>query len=256
MTRHSKQNTALGHFTYAEYQCVCMTWHVYCKECILTDLVTQKAQLADVAKRREDMAQKRAAQEADALEEKHAARIEAFVRSANMVPAGDDEERSGAATRGDGAKRKRGVDDGANGRRDPHAGRESDREAPAIAAFWLPSAAPSVDREQMEALSLAADDRPSTTLCIAGSEKPHKLTTKGLVNIQFGTRTVDGKKQLYCPCCMKEFAQSTNVHAACPDCSVRVERREKDVIVLAREGTGFAGGGTAEAQTKGVAFQG
>lgn len=33
-------------------------------------------------------------------------------------------------------------------------------------------------------------------------------------------------------------------------------KKERDVISLVREGTGFAGGGTAEAKSKGIAFQG
>ncbi|WFC96009.1 hypothetical protein MBRA1_002665 [Malassezia brasiliensis] len=300
MARHSKHNTASGHFTYAEYQmlkdrwgsrklrltvesmrafyacCLCLQdaqrpvccaqGHVFCKECILSDLVTQKTQLAEHSKRRAELAQRQSEQEAEAASRAEKRRIAAFEEASNALPH-------------EAAKRKR--DDDPADDASKHARTDATTQGAANPAFWLPNMAPEVEADALQ--ELAKDDRPSTTLCIAGSEKPHKLTMKGLVPVHFGTRTVDTQTQHYCPSCKKELPLTAQVHVmrkcghvlcasctkelvhvplarhdegvACPECSERVRKRE-DVIAIVREGTGFASGGRSETEAKGITFQG
>lgn len=250
----------------------CSEGHLFCKvrplylltqECVLNDLVTQKTQLAEHAKRRAELVQKKSDQDAEDAASKERSKIAAFEASASALPS-------------ESSKRKR-EDEG-----DGSAKQARTDESPANPAFWLPSLTPGVEMDAEALRELAKDDRPSTTMCIAGSDKPHKLTMKGLVPVHFSTRTVDTKPQLYCPSCKKEFALASQVHvlrkcghvlcasctkelvetplakgeaSACPECSTPVPRKQ-DVIAIAREGTGFAGGGRAEAKTKGIAFQG
>lgn len=222
--------------------------------------MTQKTQLAEHAKRRAELVQRRAEQHAEDAAKAERAKIAAFEESTNALPKD--------------AKRKREADD---------AGPDAKKPAAHAAnpAFWLPSMAPEAETDELQELD--KDERPSTTLCIAGSDKPHKLTRKGLVPVHFSTRTVDTQRQYFCPSCKKELALAAQVHVlracghtlctactkelvhtpleradagvACPECSAPV-RKAADVIAIAREGTGFAGGGRAEAATKGIAFQG
>lgn len=236
------------------------------QECILSDLVTQKTQLAEHSKRRAELAQRQSEQEAEAAARAEQRRIAAFEEASNALPH-------------EAAKRKRDDDSADNASK--HARTDATKQGTANPAFWLPSMAPEVEADALQ--ELAKDDRPSTTLCIAGSEKPHKLTMKGLVPVHFGTRTVDTQTQHYCPSCKKELPLTAQVHVlrkcghvlcasctkelvhaplarhdeavACPECSERVRKRE-DVIAIVREGTGFASGGRSEAEAKGIMFQG
>ncbi|WFD22801.1 hypothetical protein MEQU1_001478 [Malassezia equina] len=293
MTRHSKQNTALGHFTYAEYQMLKDRWgsrrlrlskenmrafyacylclqtaqrpvtchegHLYCKECVLSDLVQQKTKLADYAQQREEAMRKKAHEAQAAEQQAHAERVAQFAQGDAILS----------------QKRKR-EEDASYERKRVAAGET--RETP---AFWLPSQAPEHDRHMDDSLALA-DDRASTTMCTASSEKPHKLLSKHLVDVHFHERKVDGDKQLYCPCCKKEYSALSKTHVlracghvlctpctdtlvraplkkgdptTCPECSVSI-KKSRDVISLVREGTGYASGGQAEAHSKGLAFQG
>ncbi|PKI82759.1 hypothetical protein MVES_003263 [Malassezia vespertilionis] len=309
MTRHSKQNTAAGHFTYAEYQMLkdrwgtrklrlstenmrafqacylclqdaqrpvcCSEGHMYCKECILSDILGQKSQLSMLAKQRDELRAKEQEKKMEAEQAASRRRIEAFAlgESSTVHPT---------------LKRKLGDDEcSPREHTEKHGKTEARIKSDAtMPAFWLPSMAPQADANPS---AMLAQDRVSTTLCIAG--KPHKLTyviyipnssTKGLVDVHFAKRTTDTKPQLYCPSCKKEFSTSSHpsilrkcghvlcapctkelVHiplqqgerVGCPDCSAAVEK-QRDVIALARDGTGFASDGTAEIKSDGVAFQG
>jgi len=245
---------------------------MYCKECVLTDIVTQKAQLAKHAQQRAVAAQKRAERVADDAEAARAAEIAAFERTEKQssAPAGDSKRKRGDegqdASSGASADAKRVRDERADASRD-------------TAAFWLPTRAPEIERD--ETAVLEEQDRPSTPLCVAGAA-PHKLTAKGLIDVRFSVRTVEGTAQLYCPCCKKEFSTASQTHVlrpcghvlcasctqelvrapmrrgeatACPECNATL-KRERDVVAIAREGTGYASGGTSEVRAAGVAFQG
>ncbi|EDP45483.1 hypothetical protein MGL_0472 [Malassezia globosa CBS 7966] len=307
MTRHSKQNTALGHFTYAEYQMLKDRWgsrslrlskenmraFYACYLCLQAaqqpvccgegHLFCKKRALADHAQRRSDRARIAADKAAEAYEREAKNRVAAFAR--NDGPVSWQTTNNG--------KRKHDDDDGggsAEKRASMHKGSESLAPSStsasshtAMPAFWLPSMAPEVSREEQEKAQAALDDeRPSTTLCTATSDKPHKLLSKHLIPVHFSVRKIEQEEQMYCPCCKKEFSlvSRTNVlrpcghvlcasctttlvttplshgePVSCPECS-RVIPKTRDVIPLVREGTGYASGGATEAHARGIAFQG
>ncbi|WFD00090.1 hypothetical protein MYAM1_002836 [Malassezia yamatoensis] len=309
MARHSKHNTASGHFTYAEYQmlkdrwgsrrlrltvesmrafyacCLCLQkaqrpvccaeGHVFCKvgevlmmqECILSDLVTQKTQLAEHAKRKAELLQKKAEQEREQLAIAEQERISAFESTENGIGNTTLKRKSSESHHPDPSRSSKPRMD-----HQPH---------PENPAFWLPTMAP---EQEVDALQETAQDhRPSTTLCIAGSDQPHKLTMKSLRPVHFHTREMNDKQQFFCPSCKKELPhvaqvsvlrtcghvlcmactkqlvslplQREEANVACPECSEAVSKSQQ-IVAIAREGTGFASGGRAEAQAKGIMFQG
>ena len=84
-------------------------------------------------------------------------------------------------------------------------------------AFWRPSMAPEVSREEQEKAQAALDDeRPSTTLCTATSDKPHKLLSKHLIPVHFSVRKMEQEEQMYCPCCKKEFSLVSRTNGTSP----------------------------------------
>lgn len=284
MTKHSHNNTARGNFTYAEYQmlrdrwgsrrkrlgaenlrafdacCLCLQraqrpvcdshGHLFCKECVLSDIITQKGQLARADKQRAHAERVRAEQAKEAERDAETARIAEFEK---------------------GRKRPHVEDDAAKKRR-------RDSELP---AFWLPSLAPGVDMDE-EQLRVFEANTPRTPLCLA-TDKPHPLAAKQLVDVTLSARKVGSEEQLFCPACKKQFRPSVHIHVvkdcshafcapcaktliqvplergeqgSCPECSVAIPTWSRHVIALAREGTGYASGGVTETATKGVAFQG
>ncbi|WFD44412.1 hypothetical protein MPSI1_003080 [Malassezia psittaci] len=253
----------------------CAEGHIFCKvrevlmvqECILSDLVTQKTQLAEHAKRRAELLEKKAEQEREQLAVAEQERIHAFEQTANGIGNPSLKRKSSESHHSDTSRSSKS--------------RTDHEEHPENPAFWLPTMAP---EQEVDALQqMAQDDRPSTTLCIAGSDKPHKLTMKSLRPVHFHTRQIHDKQQFYCPSCKKELAhiaqvsvlrncghvlcmactkqlisgplQREEANVACPECSEAVTKSQQ-IVGIAREGTGFAGGGRAEAQAKGIMFQG
>lgn len=197
--RLSKENMRAFYACYlclqtAQRPVTCHEGHLYCKECVLSDLVQQKTKLADYAQQREEAMRKKAHEAQAAEQQAQAERVAQFAQGDAILS----------------QKRKREED--ASYERKRVATGET-RETP---AFWLPSQAPEHERHTEDSITLA-DDRASTTMCTASSEKPHKLLSKHLVDVHFHERKVDGDKQLYCPCCKKEYSALSKTHGACLD---------------------------------------
>ncbi|OAX42233.1 hypothetical protein K503DRAFT_766964 [Rhizopogon vinicolor AM-OR11-026] len=336
MTKHSKNNTASSVFSYAERQkaeygtkrqrlgnesmrnfdacalCLqrarepiaCDEGHLFCKECVYNDLLTQKK---DIKRQKERL--ERLKKEAE--EEKERAREAARERvlrdfekgqlglSANLpsvATAPDAEARDSRPS-----KRKLDFDsstvEALTREAEEAALRQIEREQAEslrhkLPDFWLPSLTPTYSSS---GLPSSLKDVKIRTTC-RGGNPPHPITLKSLVPVKFtllptastshssdSTPAENDKSKSksedagvpICPSCKSNlhnnrvmFLMKPCAHVVCKVCVDELVRSakqcivcdhtlgDKDIIELKREGTGFAGGGLAEAKKTGVAFQG
>jgi len=153
-----------------------------------------------------------------------------------------------------------------------------------LPAFWLPSLTP-------ETVAGPLKDIRLHTLCNA-TDPAHVLTLKSLVPVEFAFSTssqpssstpstpasgssVPEMREAICPSCKKGLSNSviaflirTCSHVVCKTCTDTLVKpshqcivcdknaKDKDIVELQREGTGYAAGGRAETSKAGVAFQG
>ncbi|KAL4401235.1 hypothetical protein ACI68E_002566 [Malassezia pachydermatis] len=162
--------------------------YVLTQECILTDLVKQKAQLASHAQRRAELLRKRSEKEAETKATEAADKIAQFEQGSAIMP----KKRKVENDQDTASSKKRTSDDS-------HVSK-----AATMPAFWLPSMAPEYEQDDE---ALLEEDRASITLCTASASHPHKLLSKQLVDVHFSERTVQNDKQVYCPCCKKECSR-------------------------------------------------
>jgi len=335
MTKHSKNNTASSIFSYAEYKkldygtkkkrlgnesmrrfdacslCLnrardpvaCQDGHLFCKECVYTDLLTQKKDIKRQKQRLEALKR-------EAADEKARARLAArervlleFEKGQLGLAAGP----SSIGTRGSGdseqaragAKRKfefdaDAVESLALEAEEAALVQIEKEQAAALKAklpdFWLPSLTPTYTSTGPPR---GLDDVKVQTTCRA-AKPAHPVLLKNLVPVKFTlwsasagaaqspdstpSQAAPGRSEdpdPMCPSCKKKLSNNTLLflakpcgHVTCKTCTETLVRpgkqcivcdvkvREKDIVELQREGTGFAGGGLAEASQTGIAFQG
>ncbi|KAJ3299011.1 hypothetical protein HK104_010093 [Borealophlyctis nickersoniae] len=115
---------------------------------------------------------------------------------------------------------------------------------------------------------------PKNEIMCTASDEPHPITLKKLVPVKF--TEAKGKKEEYiCPSCTKTFTNGSKIivlkgcgHALCKECCGRFVKtsnrcfvcetkcKDRDLVTLKGEGTGFAGGGgKVETSKTTVAFQ-
>ncbi|KAG8990613.1 hypothetical protein FRB94_004521 [Tulasnella sp. JGI-2019a] len=341
MARHSKNNTSNSVFSYAEYKkldygtkrqrigvdsmrerlgcalCLqrardpvaCSEGHLYCKECIYTDLLEQKKEIKRQQVTLEQLAK-------DEEEEKQKKRVEARERvlkdfeerqlglggkKSLDVPAIMDDSTNAAEKKGltetfRGTKRKFDfdqdeVDTLAREAEDVALQQIEKEQAESrrakLPAFWLPSLTPDSALGPLKDIKLQ-------TLCHA-TEPAHTLSLKSLVPVTFtfatgnqastsasvsdsptvSTSTSTEPPDAICPSCKKQLSNSSIAylirscsHVVCKTCVETLVKpakqcvvcdkkcKDRDVVELAREGTGYAAGGRAETTKASVAFQG
>ncbi|TDL27735.1 hypothetical protein BD410DRAFT_713503 [Rickenella mellea] len=324
MTKHSKNNTASSIFSYAEYKkldygtkrqrlgnesmrrfdacalCLqkvrepvaCNEGHMFCKECVYTDLLSQK----------KDIKRQKAKLEAlvkEAEEEKERAKtaarervLQEFERGNIGLAARSVSSASGAEKDKDfeprGTKRKLEFSPGhvdrlAEAAEEAALKQIQEEQAEALKSklpdFWLPSLTPTYTSSGPPR---DLKDIKVRTVCRGGTS-PHDISLKSLTPVTFTfpngpSDSKDSKtddKSAMCPSCKKDFSNSVIMflmkpctHVVCKTCTETLVRPssqcvvcdtpvdKKDQIELRREGTGFAGGGLAETSKAGVAFQG
>ncbi|KAH9834798.1 uncharacterized protein C8Q71DRAFT_766449 [Rhodofomes roseus] len=336
MTKHSKNNTASSIFSYAEYKkldygtkrqrlgnesmrrfdacalCLqsarepvaCQKGHLFCKECVYTDLVTQ---LEDIKRQKARLeALKREAEE-ERQRAREAARgrvLLEFERGQLGLANTAVVSTSGASKESRGSKRKFDFDESTvetlAREAEEAALRQIEREQAEalkhkLPDFWLPSLTPTY---ASSGPPTSLTDVKLQTTCHGGNPA-HPLSRKNLIPVNFVREkdstapppsvestpaTENGEeprakqedeKVAICPCCKKTLSNSTLLylmkpcgHIVCKTCTdtlvkpgkqcihCDVKLADKDIIQLAREGTGYAAGGLAETSKKGVAFQG
>ncbi|KAF8646656.1 hypothetical protein AX16_007154 [Volvariella volvacea WC 439] len=334
MTKHSKNNTASSIFSYAEYKkldygtkrqrlgnesmrrfdacalCLnrardpvaCHEGHLFCKECVYTDLLAQKKDI----KRQKD---KLEALKKEAEEERERARQAARERVLRDFEKGQLGLSGGtgvttSATNGEprGTKRKFEFDtstvEGLAREAEEAALQQIEKEQAEalrhkLPDFWLPSLTPTYTSSGPPK---SLTDVKVQTTCRGGDPR-HSLALKNLIPVKFTMYSSSGSSKSaestpaegeassskvakeepepMCPSCKKKLSNNILLflmkpcsHVTCKTCTDTLIRpskqcvvcdsqlKEKDIIELRREGTGFAGGGLAETSKAGVAFQG
>ncbi|TPX47665.1 hypothetical protein SeMB42_g02633 [Synchytrium endobioticum] len=276
MSKHSKNCTSLAYFTYSERQklkygtqkerlgrdslrgyascflCLtesatdplaCPQGHLACKECIYENILAQKKEIARLK-------HALSSQERDKLMDEHKnqlAQEEAELQKFESI------ETRFLPTESD-----------------PSSSSTSKHKLP---SFWIPSLTPSAKSDSIDATKLE-------TVCTA-VEKAHPINIKKLMPIKFtpASKSAQGsaasaKQEYMCPACLKTLRNGTKMqfpkacgHVICSACAAMFNKktakcyvceakcRDKDMVQLYVEGTGFASGGKSEAKKEFVAFQ-
>ncbi|KAF9330861.1 hypothetical protein BGZ91_012344 [Linnemannia elongata] len=331
MSRHSKNNTARGHFTYAEMQMLdygtkkqrlgrdsmrdydacflclqtardpvcCPEGHIACKECIYENILSQKQEIQRQAKQVE----MQTLQEAKEQENKELLAqqiiLDEFEKSQMGVlsKAASVRTKGVAVSAGVSSPGSPATPGEPNGKNDKKRAFELDTEEleriskqeridvakaiedeakskkPVLPSFWVPSLTPSNKKTEYKATKLH-------TMCTA-SENEHKLSLKNLIPVKFemafedhDDETTEPKQSAICPICRKGFTNTTKLsilkscgHVFCDSCcgkfvkkegkcqSCGVKTKEKEIVSMTGEGSGFSGGGAKEARKFDVAFQ-
>ncbi|EDR01187.1 uncharacterized protein LACBIDRAFT_254899 [Laccaria bicolor S238N-H82] len=328
MTKHSKNNTASSIFSYAEYKkldygtkrqrlgnesmrrfdacalCLnrareplaCTEGHLFCKECVYTDLLTQKK---DIKRQKERLD----AMKKEAEEER--TRVRAAARERVLLEFEKGHRLMIISTlyflinqqntqKGRGTKRKfefssTTVESLAHEAEESAVAQIEKEQAEALKHklpdFWLPSLTPTFTSNGPPQSLM---DIKVQTTCRGGTPA-HPIALKNLIPVKFTFYSSDEPEPM-CPSCKKHLSNSSIMfypfsspqdglyfvctvmkpcaHVTCKTCTDSLVRpakqcivcdtqlKEKDVIELKREGTGFAGGGMAETSRAGIAFQG
>ncbi|CAL5408673.1 unnamed protein product [Camellia sinensis] len=253
--RYSKNNNDLAFFTYDEKRkpvliflkplidpLCCHRGHVFCKECILECLLAQK----------KDIQRKLAAHTAQQQQEKEEEEEKLMLQEAGELDAFDQQNHGAMPQYSD--KNHNKDKNGFPGANSVKAEEEALRT---MKAFWLPTATPEAP---------AKVEAPSTgTICPEGKEK---LKLKTLFPIYFTEDNYDEKKShslvktYICPSCkvtltntLSLVALSSCGHVFCKKCVdefMAVDKvclvcnkgcKERNLVQLGKEGTGFAGHG-------------
>ncbi|KAG0271540.1 hypothetical protein BGZ95_000640 [Linnemannia exigua] len=334
MSRHSKNNTARGHFTYAEMQMLdygtkkqrlgrdsmrdydacflclqtardpvcCPEGHIACKECIYENILAQKQEIQRQAQQVEIQAAKEAQEQENKellaqqiiLDEFEKSQMGVLSKAASVRTKGV--AGSGVGSPGSPATTSSGD---SNGKGDKKRAFELDTEEleriskqeridvakaiedeakskkPVLPSFWVPSLTPSNRKTEYKATKLH-------TMCTA-SDKEHKLSLKNLIPVKFEMAfedhdgedsTLPAKQSAICPICRKGFTNTTKLsilkscgHVFCDSCCSKFVKKEgkcqtcgsktkdKEIVSMTGEGSGFSGGGAKEAKKFDVAFQ-
>ncbi|BGP17747.1 hypothetical protein JCM10213_005329 [Rhodosporidiobolus nylandii] len=265
---------------------VCPEGHVYCNECILSSLLSQKK---DIKRQQALLDRMRAESEAEMAAARAAARervLKEFETAQSSLGSGRTQGKTAATGAKDetagprGTKRAFELDEEEIDRLTKEATEEAlNRTAMEMAEarkaklpnFWLPSLTPSATPENVIDVKLQ-------TLCHA-SKPPHPVSLKSLTVVKFAEdekdKTASGSPVVSCPSCRKTITNNVKCYAlkacgdvlcstcvdtlslpdkACAHCGTKTDKK-LPVIEIKREGTGYAAGGGMEVSKFDLAFQ-
>ncbi|KAF9353862.1 hypothetical protein BGX26_008388 [Mortierella sp. AD094] len=331
MSRHSKNNTARGHFTYAEKQMLeygtkkqrlgrdsmrdfdacflclqtardpvcCPEGHLSCKECIYENILAQKQEIERQAKlcalqqeqEQQDQILKEELAQQIILKEFEKSQMGVLSKTKSVrgkltgltgdTPLPESPSTSNEALQGQ-KKRPFELDTSELERMSKQERidvakaieEEAKSKKPVLPSFWVPSLTPSDKKSEFKPTKL-------NTVCTA-TDTEHKLSLKHLIPVKFETAMEDhdeseakyAKASSICPICRKGFTNTTKMsilkscgHVYCDNCCKQFVKKEgkcqtcdrktkeKDIIVMRGEGSGFSAGGAKEAKKFDVAFQ-
>ncbi|KAI9217250.1 hypothetical protein BC828DRAFT_391669 [Blastocladiella britannica] len=273
MPKHSKNNTASSVFTHAErerleygtkrqrlgrdskrafdacFLCLataedplcCPDGHIACKECILSSLVKQSQDIGAERIQHKEARVQHERYEQSLRDQELQHRLDRAEQAISVTGANAVTTTSSSAATASPPKR-------------------------ILPSFWVPTLTPSVSATDAHAPPPPVTRKP---MCLAG--EPHAVTRKQLFPVQFQRNADD--QRVSCPSCAKSLTNGSRMrilkrcgHVLCESCvkelvvpSARCnvcdeKAKDKDVIRLVTEGTGFASAGSAEAQRSSVAF--
>ncbi|KAG0002267.1 hypothetical protein BGZ65_002784 [Modicella reniformis] len=289
MSRHSKNNTARGHFTYAEKQMLDYgTKKEIERQVKMSEYQRKHEEQEQLLK--EDLAQQIILSEFEKNQMGVLSKTKALRgKLTNDISLADSPSSSftfsANGTSSSENRKKRPFElDAAEIERASKQERQSVAKAieeeaklkkPVLPSFWVPSLTPSTGGN--------SESKPTKAhpVCTA-TEDVHKLSLKQLITVRFETAVEDhdeaeakyAKISSICPICRKGFTNTSRIsilkscgHVFCDNCCKQFvnkssrcqtcghKTKEKEIIGLRGEGSGFSGGGAKEASKFDVAFQ-
>lgn len=281
----------------------CGEGHLFCKECVYTDLLSQKQDIQRQKKKLETLKQEAEEEKARAKEAARARVLRDFEKGQlglSALPSTAGTKSGGDGDEPRGTKRKFAFDsttvETLAREAEEAALREIEREQAEalrhkLPDFWLPSLTPTYTSSGPPQTLL---DVKLQTTC-RGGNPAHPIALKNLISVSFtyhnaaagpsrssestpaeaAENTKKEDRKPICPSCKKHLSNSVLMfvmkpcaHVTCKTCTDSLVRpakqcvvcdkqlKDKDIVELKREGTGFAGGGLAETSKAGIAFQG
>ncbi|QGI67147.1 hypothetical protein CEK26_011102 [Fusarium fujikuroi] len=212
----------------------CRRGDIFCRECALSNILTQKKEIKRAQKARaaaEEEAAKQKAHE-DELDRERAIQdfelTQAGLDRKNKPNVAKTEDERVDATIGDsnsqalvigGTKRKFELDKDELDR----IAREDKAAKPHLPSFWTPSLTP--DAQSSKLPPVAKKDKTVPTCPASASDSPHPITMQNLITINFNEEETSKGKQRTCPSCLKMLTNASNPmmsrecgHVLCHSC--------------------------------------
>jgi nitric oxide synthase-interacting protein len=205
---------------------ICQEGHLFCKECVLENIVSQRKEISREKTIVENNNNKVSTPQEIAEKEQQEKRIQEFVKQESSISCQLETQ---------------------------------EKQVINSAAFWMPKYKETVQEAKL------SKEQPQ---CPIG--KPHVLSVKKINQVLFNKINTD----ICCFVCQKSFNLGIKVvvlkkcgHSFCKHCSDKFVLKEnkcavcnsvhkpKDLVTLDCDGTGFSGGGKAEAVKETLAFQ-
>ncbi|KAL8277633.1 hypothetical protein RQP46_009906 [Phenoliferia psychrophenolica] len=267
---------------------VCTDGHVFCQECVLNSLLSQKR---DIKRQSLLLDRMRATEEQERVLARAAARervLKEFESAQSGLGSKATVGKTVASTvvvpgaEGRGTKRKFDLDqdeierlakEGEQEALERTAVEQAEARRAKLPNFWLPSLTPSATPAAMSEIKLQ-------TLCHA-AKPAHPISLKTLTSAKFeednSSSEPVGERPCICPICRKGLSNNVKTFVlkacghvvcvmcvdtlckpdkACSHCGTAFPAKGAPLIELKREGTGFASGGQAEATRFDLSFQG
>ncbi|KAJ3181826.1 hypothetical protein HDU85_003341 [Gaertneriomyces sp. JEL0708] len=251
----------------------CLQGHISCKECMYENILQQKKEITRQRSLYEGQQRALIEQNAQDVRAQEEAELQKFQRTeTHFLPAATStptatpapKQSQAGPTQPSDARSHDAHPIPVNGGT-PHSGNSTPAPTDALPSFWVPSLTPAAKPDIVDAPK-------AETLCTATHDH-HPVSIKKLINVNF-TPVKGSETEHICPACFKTLTNGTKMailrtcgHVLCKGCCTKFvlssqkcqicekKCKERDVIKLSVEGTGFVAAGNVEAKRTSVAFQ-